>query len=84
MSSLNISANPLVQQFLEQMCAKVRAKAVHEDIRLELLNQLEHIYPEMLAEGMQEEEAIKAAIQRIGDADLVGRQLNSVHKPAVE
>ncbi|MWC30640.1 FtsW/RodA/SpoVE family cell cycle protein [Paenibacillus sp. MMS18-CY102] len=80
----NIKKHPLVQRFLDRVCAQVRAKAVHADIRTEMLHHLEELYSVKLEEGMAEAEAIEAAVTQMGDPDVVSKQLNAAHKPKVE
>ncbi|MCM3625763.1 FtsW/RodA/SpoVE family cell cycle protein [Paenibacillus glycanilyticus] len=84
MSGSGMEQRPVVQAFLERMCAQVRAKNVHEDIRLEMLDHLEAIVYEKMDGGMEENEAIEAAIGQMGDPDTVGRQLDATHKPKPE
>lgn len=77
----NVSTHPLVQDFLDRICSKVRASAVHDDIRLEMLNHLEEHIIEGMDKGKTEEEAIAAAVEQMGDPNLVGKQLNAAHRP---
>lgn len=84
MSGGGMEQHPAVQAFLVRICAQVRAKNVHEDIRLEMLDHLEAIVCEKLDGGMEWLEAIEAAIEQMGDPDTVGRQLDATHKPKTE
>lgn len=84
MSGGKMEQHPAVQAFLARMCAQVRAKNLHEDIRLEMLDHLDAIVCEKMDGGMDEHEAIEAAIGQMGDPDKVGRQLDATHKPKPE
>jgi cell division protein FtsW (lipid II flippase) len=84
MSGGDLKQHPAVQAFLARMCAQVRAKNVHEDIRLEMLDHLEAIVCEKMYGGMEEHESIEAAIGQMGDPVTVGRQLDATHKPKPE
>jgi len=48
---------PLVQAYLDQVCAQVRAKVLHSELRLELLDHLRETAEDSLRDGMDEEEA---------------------------
>ncbi|MBD3919981.1 FtsW/RodA/SpoVE family cell cycle protein [Paenibacillus sp. PR3] len=77
----DVGKHPLVQDFLDRICSKVRASAVHDDIRQEMLNHLEERIIEGLDAGKTEEEAIAAAVEQMGDPNLLGKQLNAAHRP---
>lgn len=81
----HIASHPLVIAYIEEICAHVKAKDVHEDIKLELLGHLtERIEELMEDESTSQEEAIKAAVKQMGDAKQVGVGLNAAHKPKPE
>ncbi|CAM3651088.1 FtsW/RodA/SpoVE family cell cycle protein [Cohnella lubricantis] len=73
-----------IKAYLDEVCRHIRAKDRHEEIRLELAGHLEEITDERLAEGMDEEDAIRQAIRQMGDARRIGLQLHRVHKPRTE
>lgn len=77
----NVNTHPLVQDFLDRICSKVRASAVHDDIRLEMMNHLEECIMEQMDAGKTEEEAIAAAVEQMGDPNVLGKQLNAAHRP---
>ncbi|WP_182914484.1 FtsW/RodA/SpoVE family cell cycle protein [Paenibacillus sp. 1011MAR3C5] len=80
-----IASHPLVIAYIEEICAHVKARDVHEDIKLELLGHLtERIEELMEDESTSLEEAIKAAVKQMGDAKPVGVGLNAAHKPKPE
>lgn len=73
-----------VKAFLDQVCAEVKARDIHNEIRLELVSHIAEIVEEQRSEGVEEEAAIQLAIRQMGEPQLVGRQLHQVHKPKVE
>ncbi|GMK37508.1 rod shape-determining protein RodA [Paenibacillus sp. CCS19] len=79
--SHDVNTHPLVQEFLDRICNNVRASAVHDDIRLEMLNHLEERIIEGMDAGKTEEEAIAAAVEQMGDPNVLGKQLNAAHRP---
>ncbi|MGO4539437.1 FtsW/RodA/SpoVE family cell cycle protein [Paenibacillus sp. 2TAB19] len=77
--------HPLVEQYLESVCGKVKAKEVHEDINLEMLSHLEErVEDRLLAGDISEEDAIADAIKQMGDPEQIGKQLHEAHKPRME
>ncbi|WP_337102432.1 FtsW/RodA/SpoVE family cell cycle protein [Paenibacillus sp. YIM B09110] len=80
-----LKRHPLVKQYLESVCGKVKAKEVHEDIRLEMLSHLEERVQDRLQAGdVSEENAIADAIEQMGDPEQIGKQLHAAHKPRME
>lgn len=80
-----LEQHPLVRQYLESVCGKVKAKEVHEDIKLEMLSHLkERIEDKLLAGDISEDEAIADAIEQMGDPEQIGKQLHAAHKPKME
>ncbi|WP_194843422.1 FtsW/RodA/SpoVE family cell cycle protein [Paenibacillus sp. B01] len=76
-----IGQDPRVRAYLDAVCSKVRAKERHAEIREELLGHLEELAEELRAEGMEEPEAAREALRRMGDAERVGAGLHLVHRP---
>ncbi|REE94329.1 cell division protein FtsW (lipid II flippase) [Paenibacillus taihuensis] len=78
----NLEAHPLLQAYLDQVCAHIRMKEVHDAIREELLSHLlEIIEARGTLEGESEDQVIQAAILQMGNADVLGKQFNGAHKP---
>jgi cell division protein FtsW (lipid II flippase) len=71
------------QQFLDDVCAEVKAKKTHPEIRQELSSHLEDLIREKEATGMRREEAITWAIAQMGNPQTLGRELHQIHKPRV-
>ncbi|MUT67941.1 permease prefix domain 1-containing protein [Paenibacillus sp. NEAU-GSW1] len=70
-----------VQRYLNEVCGHVRARAVHADIRQEMLNHLEELALDKLEEGWSEDDAVRYAVEQMGDPHAVGKQLHQAHRP---
>ncbi len=75
---------PEVVRFLDSVCGQFRAKQLHQEIKDELTVHLDEIYQENLASGMPAQEAIEAAVERMGDPRRIGRQLDETHRPRTD
>ncbi|MBM7566636.1 FtsW/RodA/SpoVE family cell cycle protein [Paenibacillus sacheonensis] len=74
-----------VARYLDRICAPIKARSMHEEIRLEMLSHLEALAEERFERGgCTEEEAIQDALLQMGDPDQVGRQLHAAHRPKPE
>ncbi|MCC3376084.1 FtsW/RodA/SpoVE family cell cycle protein [Cohnella sp. REN36] len=83
--SMPIERHPDVIAFLDRVCAQVRAKELHPEIRREMLSHLEELTEERAARGdKSEEEALAEALLQMGDPVQVGKQLHTVHQPKPE
>lgn len=81
---INLGTYPEVAKFLDSVCGHVRAKKLHSDIKEELSVHLEQLVQDNLANGMPEQEAIEAAVSRMGDPRDIGRQLDHTHRPRTD
>ena len=79
-----IGEHQKVKDFLNQVCAPIKATEIHNEIKRELENHLDEIVEAKINEKIEMEEAIKQAILQMGDPKLLGKQLHEVHKPKVE
>lgn len=70
-----------VGDFLDRVCARIRSREMHPDVRLEIGGHLEQLIAEKEAEGASREEAEAWATRQMGDPDLLGKQLHQLHKP---
>jgi len=73
-----------VAAFLQTVCEQIRTKKAHRSVRRELEGHIADLVEELMAEGMERQEAEQIAVARMGDARDIGRQLNEVHKPVIE
>lgn len=80
----DLTKHPQVESFLDKVCALVKSRELHEEIKLELSNHLFEIIEERMKEGESEDKAIEQAIDQMGDPLLIGKQLNHAHKPRIE
>ncbi|OMD42093.1 FtsW/RodA/SpoVE family cell cycle protein [Paenibacillus odorifer] len=71
------------QQFLDEVCAEIKAKKTHPEIRQELASHLEDLICEKEATGMLRDEAIAWAIAQMGNPQTLGKELHQIHKPRV-
>lgn len=70
-----------IDVFLDQVCAPVRSREMHRDIRLEIGSHLEQLIADKQSEGCTREEAAEWAIRQMGDPALLGKGLHQVHRP---
>ena len=73
-----------VVQFLDGVCAKVRCRAVHRDIRDELAGHIEEAAAAYQADGMDTEAAVQQAVRQMGNCDEIGTQLDKKHRPRID
>lgn len=70
-----------IDTFLNRVCAHIRSRDMHRDIRQELGAHLEERISDKQADGYSREEAAAWAIGQMGDPVLLGKRLHQVHKP---
>jgi len=76
--------NQPVAAFLQTVCEQIRTEKAHRSVRRELEGHIADLVEELMAEGVERQEAERVAVARMGDARDIGRQLNKVHKPVIE
>jgi cell division protein FtsW (lipid II flippase) len=76
--------NQKIENYIREVCSRVRFRDIHQDVKMELAAHIEEITEEHINRGVSEEEAVDRALAQMGDADLIGKQLNKVHKPKPE
>lgn len=81
---MRLEQNQKVRQYLNAVCSQVKCREVHGQIRLELLGHMEEIVEELIQENVPEEESIDQAVEKMGDALTLGKQLHQAHKPRTE
>lgn len=81
---MDLNNNKKIQDYISEVCSQVRFRDIHQDVKLELEAHIQEISEEHLTQGFSEKEAVEKAIAQMGDADIVGKQLNKVHKPKPE
>lgn len=73
-----------IKEFLKQVCSHIRAKEVHQEVKMELECHLQDIIEEKLGRGIDLNTAIKEAITQMGAPDLIGAQFHKVHRPRTD
>ena len=76
--------NKYISEFLETVCHQVKYKRIHSDISRELRDHIDEITNEYIDIGMTEDDAVKKAVQRMGNPTEIGRELHKTHKPKPE
>ncbi|MBD7911639.1 FtsW/RodA/SpoVE family cell cycle protein [Clostridium cibarium] len=76
--------NSKVEEYIKEICSYVKFKKAHKEIRIEFLNHIEEKTEDLMLEGMNEEEASKKALVEMGQAEIIGKQLNQSHKATPE
>ena len=74
----------VVQDFLAQVCKQVRARAMHPEIREELLGHIEERTELLMLEGNAEEPAVQEAVKQMGDPGDIGKSLHLAHRPQLD
>lgn len=67
--------------FIEKVLSHVKFKFDHEAIKEELEEHIEDMLEDLREEGLEEKEAMAAAVLHMGDPDEIGEQLNRAHRP---
>lgn len=73
-----------IDEYINRVCSHVKYKDARNEIKEELLDHLEEKIEELMENGMTEEEAVKKSILQMGDAEIIGKQLNESHKAVPE
>ncbi|MBL4933833.1 FtsW/RodA/SpoVE family cell cycle protein [Clostridium paridis] len=76
--------NPRIEEYVEEICSYIKFKKVHTEIKLEILDHIQEKTEELMLNGLSKEEALKKALDEIGQAELIGRPLNQSHKASAE
>lgn len=74
----------VVQEFLDRVCKQVRARAMHPEIREELLGHIEERTELLMLEGNAEEPAVQEAVKQMGDPGDIGKSLHLAHRPQMD
>ncbi|GAA3405079.1 FtsW/RodA/SpoVE family cell cycle protein [Paenibacillus hodogayensis] len=76
-----IRDHELVRRYLNAVCAQIRAREVHREIRSELEHHLEELIQERERVGESRDDAVRFAIGQMGDPVSVGKGLHQIHRP---
>lgn len=73
-----------IMNYLDSVCSQIRWKKAHPAIRKELEGHIEEHKADAILSGMDEDNAVKRAIQAMGDPVETGKWMNNLHKPRVD
>ena len=73
-----------IKEYLENVCNEIKYKPIRNEISKELENHIEEAKEEYISKGENEEKAIEKAITDMGDAEIIGKRLNKIHKPKLD
>lgn len=76
--------NSKIDEYINEICSHVRFKQAHKEIKAELLDHFEEKLEKQRKDGIEENELVERALKDMGDAELIGKQLNESHKAAPE
>lgn len=77
---MGIGDNSKINEYIDYVCSYVKYKEAHKEIKQELSSHIEDIVSEYTSNGMLQEESVLKAVQRMGDGEAVGKQLDIAHK----
>ena len=72
--------NTKVNEYINTICKLVKNKKVHNEIKAELLDHINDIIEDYLEIGMSLEVATDKALTQMGNAEVIGYDLNKAHK----
>lgn len=73
-----------INEFLNSVCEQIKYKPIRNTIAEELKDHIEDKKEELIEMGQNEEEAEKNAVEQMGDTEIIGKQLNKVHRPRLD
>ncbi len=73
-----------INEFLNSVCEQIKYKPIRNTIAEELKDHIEDKKEELIEMGQNEEEAEKNAVEQMGDAEIIGKQLNKVHRTRLD
>lgn len=72
--------NNKVNEYINNVCKLIKNKKVHNEIKEELLDHINDIIEDYLEIGMSLSVATDKALMQMGDAKVIGNDLNKAHK----
>ena len=70
--------NNKINEYLNNVCKLIKNKKVHNEIKEELLDHINDIIEDYLEIGMSLDVATDKALIQIGDAKVIGHDLNNI------
>jgi len=77
---MGVGDNSKINEYIDYVCSYVKYNEAHKEIKQELSSHIEDIVDEYAEKGMLQEESVTKAVERMGDGEAVGKQLNIAHK----
>lgn len=74
-------AEALIEEYLDRVCARIRARELHPELREEIRGHIDELLTEKEDEEISPIESATWAVAQMGDADEVGGTLGQVHRP---
>ncbi|MDQ7791298.1 MAG: FtsW/RodA/SpoVE family cell cycle protein [Clostridia bacterium] len=81
---MEIERDSKVQDYLDNVCSRIKCRDVHPQIKLEILVHIEDNVKHLTEKGLTESQALEQALKQMGDPVILGRQLHRAHKPRME
>ncbi len=73
-----------IKNFLEIVCNEIKYKPIKQEISQEIESHIKEIKEDYIECGMKEQEAEEKAIEQMGNAEEIGKELNKIHKPKLD
>lgn len=73
-----------IKEFLDNVCEQIKYKPIRNEICEELKNHIEEQKENYIEEGFKEELAEEKAIEQMGNAEIIGKKLNRIHRPKID
>jgi hypothetical protein len=70
-----------IKDFTNKVCEQIKYKPIRQEICEEIENHINEEKENYISDGMEEYEAEQLAIEQMGDAAVIGKSLNKIHKP---
>ncbi|MTI95891.1 MAG: hypothetical protein FH749_10485 [Firmicutes bacterium] len=78
---MELMQNSQFRAYVQAVCEQIRWQEVHGEVARELATHVEETAQEYVEQGLETDTAIVKALERMGDAAVVGADLNKVHRP---
>lgn len=73
-----------IKEFLNSVCEQIKYKPIRKEISEEIEYHIKDLKEDFIKEGIQEDIAEEKAINQMGNAEEIGKQLNKIHKPKLD
>ena len=73
-----------IKEFLNTVCEQIKYKPIRNSISEELENHIEESKENYIRDGLEEKEAEEKAITQMGNAEIIGKELNKIHRPRLD